>query len=90
MEKISRVTSKGQVTVPVAIRRALGIGPGDAVVFELRPSGEVAIRPLRRRRLSELAGVLASTRPYPGKDAVRAEVGRRLGEAVAREASALG
>jgi antitoxin PrlF len=28
-----RLTSKGQVTVPVAVRYALGLGPGDEVVF---------------------------------------------------------
>jgi antitoxin PrlF len=30
-----RLTSKGQVTVPVAIRYALGLAPGDEVVFAL-------------------------------------------------------
>ena len=30
-----RLTSKGQVTVPVAIRYALDLGPGDAVVFAI-------------------------------------------------------
>jgi AbrB family looped-hinge helix DNA binding protein len=30
-----RLTSKGQVTVPVAIRYALGLAPGDDVVFSL-------------------------------------------------------
>jgi AbrB family looped-hinge helix DNA binding protein len=30
-----RLTSKGQVTVPVAIRYALGLAPGDDVVFAL-------------------------------------------------------
>jgi AbrB family looped-hinge helix DNA binding protein len=31
-----RVTSKGQVTIPVTIRYALGIAPGDDVVFTVR------------------------------------------------------
>lgn len=30
------VTSKGQITVPVDVREALGIGQGDRVVFELK------------------------------------------------------
>jgi len=30
-----RLTSKGQITVPVAIRYALGLAPGDSVVFAL-------------------------------------------------------
>ncbi len=32
---ITRVTSKGQVTIPVEIRRALGIKPRDRVEFTL-------------------------------------------------------
>jgi len=35
------VTGKGQVTIPRAIRDRLGIGPGDAVAFELMPDGRV-------------------------------------------------
>lgn len=33
------VSSKGQVTVPAPVRRALGLSSGDAVVFEPRPDG---------------------------------------------------
>jgi antitoxin PrlF len=34
-----RVTQKGQVTIPLAVRRALGIGPGSEVEFELDDHG---------------------------------------------------
>lgn len=34
-----RVTTKGQVTIPKAIREALGIEPGDEVTFERTDSG---------------------------------------------------
>jgi len=30
-----RITAKSQTTVPLAVRRALGIGPGDAVNWEI-------------------------------------------------------
>lgn len=33
MEIAARVNSKGQLTVPKAVRDALGIGEGDSVVF---------------------------------------------------------
>lgn len=37
----SRITAKGQVTIPVAVRRALDLDVGDEVIFELDPqSGE--------------------------------------------------
>ncbi len=33
--KTSRVSTKGQVTIPAGIRSALGVGPGDLVAYEL-------------------------------------------------------
>jgi antitoxin PrlF len=37
MESSARVTSKGQVTIPIAVRRALGLVAGDQLVFEIEP-----------------------------------------------------
>jgi antitoxin PrlF len=34
-----RVTQKGQVTIPLPVRRALGISPGSDVEFELDEHG---------------------------------------------------
>jgi antitoxin PrlF len=39
-----RVTSKGQVTIPLAVRRRLGIGPGSEVEFELDERGARLVR----------------------------------------------
>lgn len=57
---ISTMTSKGQVTVPKSLRDRLGLRPGAAVEFELRPQGEVVVRPARpgrqrRRRTGRFA-----------------------------------
>lgn len=35
MRLISRITSKGQITIPKAVRSALGLGDGDLVSFAL-------------------------------------------------------
>jgi len=35
MDVAAKITSKGQVTVPKAVRDALGIAEGDAVVFRV-------------------------------------------------------
>jgi AbrB family looped-hinge helix DNA binding protein len=35
----AKVTSKGQVTIPVSIRRQLGLKPGDHLRFEPRKDG---------------------------------------------------
>lgn len=40
----SSLTSKGQATVPLAVRRKLDLNPGDTVIFEESPDGEVRIR----------------------------------------------
>jgi AbrB family looped-hinge helix DNA binding protein len=39
-----RVTSKGQVTIPLAVRRRLGIQPGSEVEFELDDRGARLVR----------------------------------------------
>lgn len=47
MQSQARITSKGQVTVPAAIRRALGVSPGDSLIFD-EQNGEVKIHPIRK------------------------------------------
>ena len=44
----SAVTSKGQTTLPKAVREALGIGPGDRVRYVILDNGEVRILPSGR------------------------------------------
>lgn len=46
----TNLTSKGQVTVPKAIRDYLGLKPRAGVAFERLPSGEVVMRPANTRR----------------------------------------
>ena len=40
----TRVTSKGQVTIPKKVRDHLGVTPGTAVEFELQEDGRVVVR----------------------------------------------
>lgn len=79
----ARVTSKGQVTIPQAIRRWLGVERGDELLFS-REGETVRIQVLKRRRLTELYGALPATRPYPGVDAIRQETGGELGRELAQ------
>lgn len=46
LPKHAKITSKGQITVPLAIRRALGVRPGDVLLFEEDEAG-VRVRPVR-------------------------------------------
>ncbi|MHB8506415.1 MAG: AbrB/MazE/SpoVT family DNA-binding domain-containing protein [Acidimicrobiales bacterium] len=38
MEVGARITAKGQVTIPAAVRRALALDKGDEVIFEVEPA----------------------------------------------------
>jgi len=35
----AKMTSKGQITLPVALRRRMGVRPGDKIRFEMHPEG---------------------------------------------------
>ena len=49
----TKLTSKGQLTLPVEIRKSLGVGPGDRIEFFLHRSGEVFVHG-RNKRLGDL------------------------------------
>jgi AbrB family looped-hinge helix DNA binding protein len=68
-----RMTSKGQVTIPVRIRKLLGLKPGDNVTFVQR-DGQVYICAGTLEALDELqklfAGVAAQLNVKNDEDAV--------------------
>jgi AbrB family looped-hinge helix DNA binding protein len=90
METRARVTSKGQVTVPVEVRRGLGIEEGDVLVFEL--AGAYATMRKRRPTLEVAAEVRAlylsgrMPRPITNREAIAeriaGESGGRAGDVV--------
>jgi len=80
---VSTVTTKGQVTIPKAIRDALNIRERDQLLFVVE-GDRLIVFPIRSRPLRELYGALPATRPYPGHDRIRKEVGRQIGERLAR------
>jgi len=49
MKKTAKLTSKGQITVPHEIRRALGVQPGDKLVFEKKDGNVIQVTPERAR-----------------------------------------
>jgi antitoxin PrlF len=53
----AKLTSKGQITLPVEMRTALGLKPGDKVVFFKAHDGEFIVR--RVGSILELEGSLA-------------------------------
>jgi antitoxin PrlF len=71
----SSLTSKGQITLPISIRRKLRLNTGDQVVFIEREDGEIIVR-AKKGDLMDLRGSLRWT----GKPATIEE----MNEAVAR------
>ena len=63
----AKVTSKGQITLPVEVRNRLKVGPGDSVVFVEQRDGRIVVRS-RSGTLADMRGMLAGkvTRPKPG------------------------
>lgn len=57
MNASAKMTSKGQITVPVELRRALGLKPGDQVHFRMSETGnyEIVAKP---RSFSDLRGLI--------------------------------
>jgi len=44
--EVAKVTSKGQITIPISIRRKLDINEGDKVLFIYKPDGVLMVNPV--------------------------------------------
>jgi antitoxin PrlF len=58
------ITSKGQITVPVSVREALGLDAGDRIEFVQIEKGKFAIVPATRS-VRELKGMFQDRRRKP-------------------------
>jgi antitoxin PrlF len=57
MQKQAKITSRGQITVPVEVRRLLGVREGDRLLFESDSNG-VHIRAVRNKNVfAKYAGI---------------------------------
>ena len=61
MSTESTLTSKGQTTVPKAIRETLRLKPGDRITFTPMPDGTVLMR-VKNKSVMNLAGSLRRRR----------------------------
>jgi antitoxin PrlF len=71
VEIAARMSSKGQVTVPKAVREALGIGEGDNVVFRVEGKRAVLARTVDFLSLAGTISVPASRRNAAWDEVVR-------------------
>ncbi len=57
MPQVSKISSKGQVTVPAEVRRALGVKAGDVLIWNVESKDEVVVRRARPVDVDYLAAV---------------------------------
>lgn len=69
-EIITTMTQRGQVTVPVEVRRLLGLQPRDKVAFAI-DDGEVRLGPARFTLESAYRSVPALARPVSDEEMAR-------------------
>ena len=75
MQSDAIVSSKGQVTLPAAMRAKLGIGPGSRISFELRGQ-ELVIKP--ELPMSAYRGMLKAYKLDPAKLQIAKEPDRQF------------
>ena len=75
----AKVTFKGQITIPKAVREALDIRAGDSVAFRL-DGDHAVLKLLKKKDLIDFYGAFTASRPYTGLEAVRKEVHRKIAE----------
>ena len=74
----SKVTTKGQITIPKVVRAALGVEAGDRVEFVVREDGVVEMI-ARTRPLLSLAGVLGERRLGMRTEDMDTGIGEQVG-----------
>jgi AbrB family looped-hinge helix DNA binding protein len=78
----ANLTSKGQVTIPKAIRDQLKLEPGTTLHFTVDPYGRIIVTPLTLG-IDDLIGIL----PKPRKALTLEEIDEIIGEAPVERAS---
>lgn len=77
---IATMTSKGQTTIPKAVREHLNLKPGDQIIYTVEDGGRVVLR-AKNRSLKDLAGILKR----PGQKALTVEeMNEAIGEAISK------
>jgi len=79
-EHRARVTSKGQVTIPVQVRKSLGLNPGDVLVIRESAAGYTLEKATTRSKFDEFVGYMRKGAPVSTDEIMREMRGDRQGD----------
>jgi antitoxin PrlF len=79
----AKVTSKGQVTIPNEVRKALNLKPGDRIDFFQNQHGEFVLLP-RNRSIRDLEGCVPRLDYVPTIEELNEAVGAAVAESYHR------
>jgi AbrB family looped-hinge helix DNA binding protein len=74
MPQYAKMSTKGQVTIPADIRRALNVSQGDTLVWETTSQGQVIVKrvePLDLDYLAAMSGTLSEWNSVEDDEAFR-------------------
>lgn len=78
VERVAKISSKNQITIPVEVRKRLGVGASDSVAFVFTENGTVEVRKPR----FDLESIIGSVPARPGTSL---DFEREIEEATAEE-----
>ncbi|MDD3655007.1 MAG: AbrB/MazE/SpoVT family DNA-binding domain-containing protein [Desulfotomaculaceae bacterium] len=81
----AKLTSKGQITIPIAVRHKLNLQPGDELLFEFNRDDEVKLQTIKRKRLTELYASLPAKRHFQDKEQIREEVAAAIARRITKK-----
>jgi len=81
---LSRISAKGQITLPRKVRQALNVKPGDRLVF-LVENRTVVLQPLASGSAGTLAGSLRDYARAAPTESARSVAKKRVARAAAQE-----
>lgn len=65
---VTTLSSKGQITIPIEVRKHLGVDTNDKVAFVISPSGLVQVTPAKYPDIKSLSGGAGKLKkPLPWK-----------------------
>ncbi len=68
MISLAKITSKGQTTIPLAVREALRIAPGDTIAWEVSRDGFANVRRVEAVDLNYLCALEKTLTEWSGEE----------------------